>query len=86
MLAEQVVQLVSAGFRLGEQMLVIQLIELAPGSGNTDTVERGGCVGVDAGAFDQAEPAEHPLRAGREVGVGHAERGSDRQILRMHEG
>ncbi len=86
MLAEQVVQLVSAGFRLGEQMLVIQLIELAPGSGQTDAVERGGCVGVDAGAWDQAESAEQPLRARRKVGVGHSERGSDRHILRMHEG
>ena len=61
MLAEQVVQLVAAGCGLGDQVLVIQLIEVAAGVGQAGAVERGGGVGVEAGARDQAEPAEQPL-------------------------
>ena len=63
MFAEQVVQLVAAGCGLGEQVLVIQLIKAAAGGVQAGAVERGGGVGVDAGAREQAEPAEQPLLA-----------------------
>ena len=85
-LAEQVVQQVAAGCGLGEQVLVIQLIEAAAGLVQADVIERGGGVGVDTGARDQAEAAEQPLLGRGEVGVGQAERCGDRQVLRPHEG
>ena len=58
MLTEQVVQLVATGCGLGDQVLVIQLIEMAAGGGQAGAVERGGGIGVDARTRDQAEPAE----------------------------
>ena len=51
-LAEQVMQLVAAGCGLGEQVLVIQLIQAAAGLVQAGAVERGGGVGVEAGARD----------------------------------
>ena len=60
-LAEQVVQLVPAGRGLGDQVLVIQLIEAAAGLVQAGVVERGGGVGVEVRAGDQAEAAEQPL-------------------------
>jgi hypothetical protein len=84
-LAEQVVQLVAAGCGLGDQMLVIQLVKMATGGGQASVVKGGGRVGVDARARNQAEPAEQPLRARGEVGVGQAERRADRHVLRVHE-
>ena len=63
MFAEQVVQLVPAGGGLGDQVLVIQLIELAAGFAQAGAVQRGGSVGVEGRARDQAEPAEQPLLA-----------------------
>jgi hypothetical protein len=85
-LAEQVVQLVVAGRGLGEQMLVIQLIEAATGFLQTSAVQRGGGVGVDARPGDQAEPAEQPLLADGEVLVGQVERGGNREVLGVHQG
>ena len=56
-------QLVPAGCGLGDQVLVIQLIELAAGFAQASAVQRGGSMCVEAGARDQAEPAEQPLLA-----------------------
>ena len=53
-LAEQVVQLVAAGRGLGDQMLVIELTEMAARLVQAGAVERGGGVGVKIGAGDQA--------------------------------
>jgi len=80
-LAEQVVQLVAAWPGLGDQVLVIQLVELAAGGGEGGAVQGGGGVGVDAGARDQAEAAEQPPRTWGQVLVGQVERGRDRQVL-----
>src|SRR5215467_7008051 len=72
-LAEQVVQLVAAGGGLGEQVVVIQVIELAAGSIEGGGVQGSSGVGVDARAGDQAEAAEQPLLARVEVLVGQVE-------------
>jgi hypothetical protein len=40
---------------------------------------------VKVGTGNQAEPTEQPLLVLAEVGVGQAERGSDRQVLGAHE-
>ena len=61
MLAEQVVQPVAAGRGLGDQVLVIKLIEVAARGVQAGAVEGGGGIGVEAGARDQAQPAEQPL-------------------------
>ena len=84
-LAEQVVQLVPAGGGLGDQVLVIQLIEAAAGLLQAGVVERGGGAGVEVRPGDQAEAAEQPLLGRRQVGVGQAERGGDRQVLGAHQ-
>ena len=76
-LAEQVVQLVAAGCGLGEQMLIVEACQVAARLIQAGFAERGGGVGVDARAGDQAEPAEQPLLAGGEVGVGQVERRRD---------
>jgi hypothetical protein len=85
-LAEQVVQVEPAGGGLGDQVLVIQLIEAAAGLLRAGVIERGGGAGVKVRAGDQAEPAEQPLLGGREVGVGQAERGRHGQVLGAHHG
>ena len=72
--AEQVVQLVAAGSRLCEQMLVIQLVEVAPGGLRVYVVEGGSGVGAEAGARGMGQAAEQPLQILGEVGVGQAER------------
>jgi len=74
-LAEQVVQPVTAGCGLGDQVLVIQLIEQAAGLIQAGAIEGGGGVDVEVRAGDQAQAAEQPLRAGGEVGVGQVKRG-----------
>jgi len=79
------VQLVTAGGGLGDQMLVIELIEVAAGGLRAGGVERGSGVGVDAGARVQPEAAEQPLLVRGEVGVGQPERGGDRQVLGAHQ-
>jgi hypothetical protein len=73
--AEQVVQLAAAGRGLGEQVLVIQLIEAAAGLVQAGAIEGGGGVGVDAGARHQAKAAEQPLLPCGEVGIGQVKRG-----------
>ena len=78
-------QLVAAGGGLGEQVLVIQLIQVAAGVVQAGVVQRGGGVGVEAGPGNQAEPAEQPLLACGEVLVGQVERGRDRQVLGVHQ-
>src|SRR5215468_10941281 len=85
MLAEQVVQLVAAGCGLADQVLVIQLIKVAPGGGQASAVERGGGVGVDARARVQAEAAKQPLLATGEVPVGEVERRGDRHVFGLHQ-
>ena len=74
-LAEQVVQPVTAGRGLADQVLVIQLIEQAASLLHAGVIEGGGGVGVEVRAGDQAQAAEQPLRAGGEVGVGQVKRG-----------
>ena len=86
MLAEQVVQEVAAGRRLGDQMMVVELIELTAGGWHVDVVEGRRGVGVDIWAGGQAEPAEQPLLLRGEIGVRQVERSSDRQVLSAHDG
>src|SRR5690348_5515419 len=86
MLAEQVVQLVAAGYGLGGQVLVVKLLEMPAGGAQGDAVEGGGGVGVDAGARDQAEPAEQPLLGRIEILIRQVERGRDRYVLGPHYG
>jgi hypothetical protein len=69
-LAEQVMQLVTARGELDDQVLVIQLTKVPAGLTGTGAVQGGGGVPVEAGARDQAKPAEQPLRACGEVGIG----------------
>ena len=85
MFAEQVVQLIAAGGGLGEQMLIVEAFQVAARLVQAGFVERGGGVGVDVGTGVQAEPAEQPLLAWGELGVGQVERGADRQVLGLHE-
>ena len=84
--AQQVVQQVAAGRRLGDQMMVVELIELAAGGLQAGVVEGRRGVGVDVRPGDQAEPAEQPLLGRGEVAVGQVERGRDRQVLGAHDG
>ncbi len=79
-------QEVTAGRGLGDQMMVVQLIEQAAGALQAGVVEGGRGVGVDVRARSQAQPAEQPLLGRGEIGVGQVERGRDRQILRAHDG
>ena len=67
-------------------MLVIQFAEVAAGGIQGDAVEGGSGVGIEAGAWDQAEPAEQPLLARGQVGVGQIERGRHGQVLGVHQG
>ena len=85
-LAEQIVQEVAAGRGLGDQMMVVELIELTAGGWHVDVVEGGRGVGIDVRARGQAQPPEQPLLRCGEVGVGQVERGGDRQVLGAHDG
>ena len=86
MLAEQVVQEVAAGRGLGDQMMVVKLVEQAASALQAGVIEGGGGVAVDVMARDQAQPAEQPLLGCGEVGVGQVERRRDRQVLGPHDG
>ena len=48
-----------------EQVLVVQGLQAAAGSGQVGAVQGGGGVGVDVGAGVQPQPAEQPLLVGR---------------------
>ena len=85
MFPEQIVQLVPAEGGLSDQVLVIQLIELAAGFAQASAVQRGDSIGVEGRSRDQAEPAEQPLLAWTEILVGQVEGGRHRQILRPHQ-
>ena len=85
-LAEQVVQAIAAGRGLGEQVLVIQLIEAASCLIQPGVVEGSGGANVEVGTRVEPEPAEQPLLGRGEVVVGQAEHGRDLQILRAHHG
>ncbi len=85
-LTKQVMQEVAAGRRLGEQVMVIQLLEQPPRSAQISGDQGGGSVGVDGGARDQAEPTKQLLLVRAQVPVGQAERGRDRHVLGAHEG
>ena len=85
MLADQVVHAVAAAGGLGDHVVVIQLIKAAAGVGDGDAVEGRGRADLDAGTGVQAEPAEQPLLAGREVVIRQVERRRDRQVLGPHE-
>src|SRR5215469_750513 len=63
MLAEQVVQLEAARPGLGDQMLVIELIKMAPRGGQAYASKRRGGVGINARPRDEAELAEQALLA-----------------------
>ena len=84
-LAEQVVQPVPAAGRLGEQVLVVQGRQTAAGGTQIGLIQRGGGISVDVGAPVQPQAAEQPLLALGEVGVGQAERGRHRHVLRRHQ-
>ena len=85
MFPEQIVQLVPAEGGLSDQVLVIQLIELAAGFAQASAVQRGGGIGVEAGPGNQAKPAKQPLLVLGEVLVRQVERGSDRQVLGLQQ-
>jgi hypothetical protein len=74
MFAKQVVQLVAARGRFGDQMLVIQVLQAAAGGFEGGAAEGGGGVAVEAGAGDQSEAAEQPPLVFGEVVVGQVER------------
>jgi hypothetical protein len=59
--AEQIVQEVTAGRGLGDQMMVVEIIEQAAGALQADVVEGGRRVGIDVRARSQAKPTEKPL-------------------------
>ena len=56
-------QLIPAEGGLSDQVLFIQLIELAAGLAEAGAIQGGGSIGVEGGARDQAEPTEEPLLA-----------------------
>jgi hypothetical protein len=68
MLPEQVVQPVPARCWLGQQVLVVQILQTAAGRGQANPVQGGG-VGVEVGARVQAQPPEQPLLVLGQVGV-----------------
>jgi hypothetical protein len=85
-LAQQVVRLVAARRGLGDQVLVIQLLQMPAGHAQAGAVESGSGVAVDAWAGYQAESAEEPLLAGGQLSVGQVEGGGDPHALGAHEG
>ena len=58
--AEQVVQAVAAAGGLGDQVLIVEGLEVTAGGGQVGVVERGGGISVDVGARVQAQPAKQP--------------------------
>jgi hypothetical protein len=86
MVAEQVVQPVAARCVFGDQVLVVESLEVAAGSVVAGALERGGGVGIEAGAGDQPEPAEQPLLERGQVLVGQVERGCNGQVLDTDQG
>ena len=84
-LAEQVVQPVPAGGGLGQQVLVVQAVQVAAGGGQVGAGQRGRGVGVDVGARVHAQAAEQPLLTWGQVLVGQVERSRHRQLLRTHQ-
>jgi hypothetical protein len=85
-LAKQVVQEVAAGCGLGDQVMVIQLVEQAASAPQGGVVEGSGGVAVDVVARGQAQPAKQPLLGWVEVGVGQVERRRHGQVLGPHDG
>ena len=84
MLAEQVVQAVSAAGRLADQVLVMQLAQASPGSWQVGVVQDRGGVDVDLGAGMQAQAAEQALLAGGQVLVGQVECGRYRDVFGLN--
>jgi hypothetical protein len=84
-LAEQVVQPVTSGGGLADQVLVIEGLQVPPGGGQVDAIQGSGGVGADIRAGVQAEPAEQPPLPGGQVLVGQVERGGDREVLGVHQ-
>jgi hypothetical protein len=76
-LAKQVVQAVTAGHGLADQVLVIQLIEAAASLIQAGAIQGGSGVSVEVRAGNQPEAAEQPLLGRCEVGVGQIECGGD---------
>jgi hypothetical protein len=76
-LADQVMKAVAAPRRLGQQVMVIQALQLPPGSGQADARQRGSGVGVKIGARVLAQTAEHPLLIAAEVLIGAVESSRD---------
>jgi hypothetical protein len=74
-LSEQVVEPVSAGGGLGDQVLVVEVLQAAAGLIRGGVIEGGGGAGVDVGTGVQAQPSEQPPLAVVQVLVGQAERG-----------
>src|SRR5229473_7483530 len=72
-LAEQVMQPVAAAGGLGDQVLAVQALKAAAGSGEGRVIERSGGAGIDIGAGVQAQPAEQPLLISRQVLIGQVE-------------
>src|SRR6202046_4587226 len=60
-LAQQIVQQVTAPRRLSEQMMIVELVQLAPGILEARVVQRGGRVRVDVWSQREGETAEQPL-------------------------
>jgi len=84
-LADQVMEAVSAPPRLGQQVMVVQALQIPPGAGQARAGQRRSGVGVEVGAGVLAQAAEHPPLPAGEVLVGTAERGGDRQVLGVHQ-
>ena len=78
-------QPVPAAGRLGQQVVIVQAVQLAAGGGQVGAVQRGRGVRVDVGAGVHAQAAEQPLLAFGQVLVGQVERGRHRQVLRAHQ-
>ena len=84
-LADQVMQAVAPARRLGEQVLVVEALKVAPGVPQAGAVQGSRGVAVGIGAREQAQPAEQPLLAGSEIVVGQVESGRDGQVLGVHQ-
>ena len=78
-------QQVPARRRLSEQMMIVELVQLAPGILQARVVQRGGRVRVDVWSQREAEPPEQPLLIRREVLIGQIERRRYGQVLRAHD-
>ena len=78
-------QPVPAAGRLGQQVVIVQAVQVAAGGGQIRAVQGGRGVRVDVAARVHAQPAEQPLLAGRQVLVGQVERGRHGQVLRAHQ-